>query len=100
MHWTLHHPKFSFEMLGYLPTFLTLTSPLSAKEQININYRPGWSSFKGFTLNEDNSLSYPYDPPLFPLASTILRDDLICYYRSSWVAIIQPNRTFDVARID
>jgi len=45
-------------------------------------------------------LTYPGDPPLKPLARAKLRDELVYFYDHSWVAVIQENGSFDVARID
>lgn len=100
--WEFLHPKMTLEHLGMLPEFLNENNPQSAKEQIDGNYRHGggWHSMKGFKLGEDNSLSYPGDPPMSPVASTRLRDELILLYPHAWIAIIQPDRSFDVARID
>jgi hypothetical protein len=93
-------PRMTQEHLGYIPEFLSDRDPRPAKEQIDANYVSGWNSFKGHRLNADNSLSYPGDPPQKPLAQYKLRDELIVFYPSSWVAIIQPDRSFDVARLD
>jgi hypothetical protein len=89
--------------LGEIPNFLDDADPDSAKEQINKNYGHGggWHQFHGFTLHSPhNALYSANDPPLYVLAYTQLRDELICFYRGAWVAIIQPNRDFEVAKID
>lgn len=97
----LLHPRMTPDHLGFLPAMLSPDDPRPAREQFNSNYSfGGWSPFKGFTLNTDNSLSYPGDPPQQPLAQAKLRDELIILYPSSWVAIIQPDRSFEVARLD
>lgn len=99
--WELLHPRMTYEHLGFLPDFFSEHDPRPAKEQINSNYRfGGWQKFDGFKLGADNSLKYPGDPSLEPLAQAQLRDELIILYQSSWVAIIQPDRSFEVARID
>lgn len=56
--------------------------------------------FKGFTLADDNSLVYPGDPPVQPLAQAKLRHELVVFYPHSWVAVIQPDRSFEVCRMD
>jgi len=87
-------------ILGYIPHFLSERSVLPAAQQIDRVYIGGWRPFKGFTLNDDNSLSYPSDPDLQPLCTAQLRDETIVVYRYDWVAIIQPDRSFEIARLD
>lgn len=102
MTWTFHHPRMTHEHLGLIPSFLIESDPRSAREQINEHYSHGggWSDFKGFTLNDDNSITYSGDPPLPPRASLKFRHELVVVYDHAWVAIIQPDRTFSIARID
>lgn len=101
LNWELLHPRMTEEHLGYLPSFLFESDPRSAKEQFNERYTfGGFRPFEGFKLGEDNSLRYPGDPPMFPLAQVKLRDELIVLYRHAWVAIIQKDRSFEVARMD
>lgn len=96
------HPSYTIEDLGMLPFFAWESNPKSVKEQINDNYKHGggWQSMKGFTLNKDTSISYSDDPPQHPIAIANLRDEIIFVYESSWVLILQPNGSFDVARVD
>lgn len=99
--WEYLHPMMNFDRLGYIPCWLSEANPKPAREQLNDGYAfGGWTPFKGFILNNDNSLSYPGDQPLHPLAKTTLHGDIICFYQSSWVAIIFPDRTFEVCRLD
>lgn len=105
--WEMLHPyqKMTTEQiawrLGYLPYFLSEADPRSAREQLNANYKfGGWRPFPGFELGADNSLNYPGDPPEFPLAQAKLRDELIVLYPHDWVAVIQPDRSFEVCRMD
>lgn len=97
MIWLMFHPNVD---LGYLPTFLNEDDPRKAAEQIDANYRfGGWQSAQGFKL-DDLALKFPGDPPLHPLAMTKLRDETILLYPYDFVAILQKDTTFDVARID
>jgi hypothetical protein len=91
--------------LGELPDWLDDDDPDSAAQQIHKHYGHGggWHPFQGTippTLSRLYELCYPGDPPLMPLAGTKLRHELIFLYPHSWLAIIQPDRTFEVARID
>src|SRR5438132_13007657 len=90
------------EITGHIPYWLDPADPRPAKEQLNEHYMHGggWSPFIGFKLNGDDSLTYPNDPPLTALTRARLRDELICMYRHAWVAIIQPDRSFEVCRMD
>lgn len=97
----LLHPRMTHEHLGFIPEFLSPNDPRPAKEQFQSNYHfGGWRPFKGFRLLPNNGLAYPGDPVQMPLAQTKLRDELIVFYPSAWVAIIQPDRSFEVCRMD
>lgn len=100
MRWTLLHPNMTLEHLGLIPYFLNESDPRPAKEQINTNYIGGWQPLPGFHLLSDNKLKYSTDPILIPLATTKLRDEIICFYQGAWLVIIQPNGTYEVARLD
>ena len=88
--------------LGAIPFFLNPENPSSAAEQFNRHYAHGggWQPFTGFTLNPDNSIKYPGDEKLKPLALAKFRDELICIYPHAWVAVIQPDRSFEISRMD
>jgi hypothetical protein len=98
----LLNPHFYRKDLGFIPEFLSEADPRPASIQLHHNYSHGggWRPLAGWTLNPDDSIAYPGEPALMPLAKATLRDELILVYRYAWVAIIQPNRTFEVARLD
>jgi hypothetical protein len=77
-------------------------NPAPAWEQFDRCYQHGggWDPFVGHTLHANNSLSYPGDPALYPVARAQLRDELILLYPYAWVAIVQPDRSFEVCRMD
>lgn len=90
-------------MLGFLPGFLDERDPASAKDQFDKNYQHGggWQSFDGFVFDPvKHTLKYPGDLPYIPLARMMLRDETIYFYNHAWVAIVQPDGSFDVARMD
>lgn len=99
MNWIVMHPEVN---LGLLPNFLSEDDPRSAKEQLNENYAHGggWLPMEGFKLTSRGRLSYPGDPPLRALAVTKLRHEAIVLFEHEFVAIIQPDGTFEVARMD
>jgi len=92
---TAHH-------LGFLPGFLDEDDKRSAREQFNERYVSGWMPTLGdkFKALSNYRLKYPGDPVLIPLAMTKLRDEVIVLYESEFVAIFQPDGTFEVARMD
>jgi hypothetical protein len=89
-------------LLGYLPSFLSEVDPRKVAEQFNENYAHGggWDPFQGFTLGTDFSLKYPGDPAMKPVAMLAFREEKVFVYESAWVAIVQPDGTFEVCRMD
>lgn len=101
MIWEMLDPRMTPDALGFIPEFLVPDDPRPAREQINERYVSGWQSFDGFKMDpETHVLSYPGDPEFPPLAQTMLRDELILFYDCAWVAIVQKDGTFDIARLD
>lgn len=103
MIWIMKHPRMTPEALGFIPSFFSEHDPRGAREQINENYAHGggWHPFHGFKFNEQTlSLQYPGDPPTHCLAATTLRSERILFFEHSWLLIIQPDGTWEVARID
>jgi hypothetical protein len=100
--WKLLQPGMTYQHLGLLVYMLNDKNPESAKEQLGYGYRHGggWRPFTGFKLRDDNGLSYTGDPVQYPVAETWLRDEHILLYPHDWVAIIQPDRSFEVCRMD
>ena len=99
------HPKATEDHVGMIPDFLDESDPRPAKEQIHDNYvhGGGWRNMKGFTLNwldETPVLQYPGDPKLRPLAVMRLREERIFVYQYGITAIIQPDGSFEAARLD
>lgn len=102
MNWKLLHPKASLEMLGFIPHFLSEANPQRAREQLHNAYAHGggWLPLSGWSLLPDGRIQYPGDEPVLALAETKLRDETIRVYLHAWVAIIQPDGTFEVSRMD
>jgi hypothetical protein len=100
--WLLLHPQMTPEHLGFLPGFLDEEDKRPAKEQFDDRYVGGWMAFGGdkFKLLDRWRLKYPGNPVLVPRAIARLRKELIVFYDHDVVAIIQPDRTFEVARMD
>jgi hypothetical protein len=100
----LLHPKATVEHLGYFPGFLREDIDRPARDQLDMNYQHGggWRPFSGFKLIDEEKLhiQYPGDPPYQPIAMTKLRDERIVMYHHAWVAIFQPDNSFEIARMD
>ncbi len=86
---------------GLIPDFLDADNPAKAVEQLDNNYRHGggWRPMKGFEMKE-YVLQYPGDPPLKPLGYMRLRDERIFVYQHGIVAVVQPDLSFEAARMD
>jgi hypothetical protein len=98
----LLHENMTEEHLGIIPMFLSAFDPRTAVEQIDDAYAHGggWRKFDGFAMQADGSIEYAGDPPYPVLAEAWLRDECIRYYDHSWVAIVQKDGSFEVARLD
>jgi hypothetical protein len=97
----MKHPMATLDMLGYIPQFLDENDPRSAREQFDAHYGHGggWRPFKGHVM-QPNGLKYPGDPLTLLLAETKLRDEIIKFYQHAWVAIVQPDGSYEIARMD
>lgn len=105
MIWTHYHSR-TMGMLGFIPSFLSDADPRPAKEQFNENYAHGggWSPWSvEWSLDAKRlppELRYPGDPVYRAVAETRLRDERIIVFQHAIVAIVQPDGTFEVARLD
>lgn len=99
------HPGVTAETLGYIPHFLSEKDPRTAREQLDAHYQHGggWQpSVSKFEMLPNGYLrdEYPEDPDLVLLAEGRLHEEVIRIYQYSYVAVIQPNGAFEVARMD
>jgi hypothetical protein len=94
---------------GLLNTMLETDDPRPAAEQFDERYAHGggWSAFGGDKWKLDYSattdvvtLTYDDDEDYPELARAQLRDETVILFEGSWVAIIQDDDTFEVARMD
>ena len=110
-HITSRNPRHGGDSVGYLPHFFNESDPRPAKAQAHDNYAHGggWNPFNGFELSkeiaeneltETYSIKYPGDPAYHELARGKLRNELIVVFPHAWVAIIQPDETFEISRMD
>lgn len=102
LHFMHLHPR-AEDLLGFIPEFLDPNDTRSAQQQLDENYRHGggFHPMKGWAFTpHTNTLKYPGDPPIRPIAAATLRDETILVYPSAWVCIVQTDGAFVVARMD
>ena len=97
---TLLEPGVTLQTLGALPDMLDANDPAPAREQLDRGYQHGFRSLSGWYLGADDVLHFPGDRPYRPLAETQMRDERILIFEGSFVAVIAPDRSFEVARMD
>ena len=87
--------------IGFLATWLDTDDPRCVADQIGDNYVGGWHPWNGYHFNtRSGTLTYKSDPPLYPIAATKIRDEMVLLYSCSRVLILQPDNSFEIARID
>lgn len=87
--------------IGFLPEQVSLADPRPAAVQFAENGPSGWMPLKGFSFDPTTErLSYPGDPPMYPIAGSQLRDEKILVYPMAWVVIVQPDGAFEACRLD
>jgi len=93
----------TIDQVGFIPSFLDEDDPRPAAQQLDANYQHGggWRPQKGFTYNpKTGALHYPGDPPFTPIALLVLRKELILIYQYGYVAVVQPDGSFEACRMD
>ena len=88
---------------GLILGFLDTADPRTAKEQFDAHY--GWSKFEGFTFDEKTTeLTYGdeegSDPPLKPISVLFFRDETVVLFPHAWVMVVQPDKTWEICRMD
>lgn len=90
------------EKAGFIPFWLHNGIGMGAVEQISSNYGHGggWRDSDGFTMDDESSLLYPGDPPMKVRAVGHVDQERVLIYDYGYVAVVQPDGTFQAARID
>lgn len=90
------------DLLGAIPSFLDADDPDPAAKQLDKHYGHGggWRPSAGWTIDEKGVARYPGDPALKPLFASVLRDEVILVYLYGYVAVIQPDQSFEICRMD
>lgn len=102
----LHHR--ARDLVGIVPDFLSESDPRPAAEQFNERYAHGggWSPMTGWEFTPETGwLKYPGDPAHRPITKMVLhkdkdRPETIYVYEHAWIAIVQADGTYEVARMD
>ena len=99
---TLLEPGVTLQTLGALPDMLDAADPAPAREQLDRGYRDrgGFRALSGWYLGADDVLHFPGDRPYRPIAETRLGSERILVFECNFVAVVQPDRSFEVARMD
>lgn len=108
-----HYPKFilpwefasgrSFHDLGLIPVIILRDDPRPVAEQLNDRYSHGggWRPMARWKLNIDTrEAQYPGDPRFQAIAWARLREERLMFFPYSWMAIIQPDDSFEMGRLD
>lgn len=89
------------DVLGFLPDMLDSFDPRPAREQFDEHYHGGyWNTPAECRIDREGVMYYPGDHPQRPLAGTRLREELILLYPAEFVAIVQPDGSFVIQRMD
>lgn len=106
MNVTILHSR-GADLIGLIPEFLSELDPRPAAEQFNERYAHGggWYPMDGWQFTSFNGIKYPGDPVYLPVARIDLhtgkdRPETIFVYEHAWVAIVQADGTYEVARMD
>lgn len=87
---------------GFIPYMLSEHSDKTTVEQLDAGYAHGggWHEFNGFAMRVNGNMSYKGDPDTILYAEGKYRDDIIRVYEHAWVAVVHPDGSFNVARMD
>jgi hypothetical protein len=91
------------ELLGFLPDIIRKDDPRPVAEQVNDRYAHGggWRPMRGWELDRETyAITYLEDPPYKPIAATKIKNEFVLVYPHAWVAVVQENGAFEVARMD
>lgn len=89
--------------VGILDTMATEEWKVPVAEQFQKTYAHGggWMPFDGFIFDpEELTLSYPGDPVMPAIAKAQVNDETILVFSHAWVAIVQSDGSYEVARMD
>jgi len=88
--------------VGLIPNMLDQDDPRPVKEQLDAGYQHGggWRPMSKFKQLKDGTAVYPGDPPMPPRAMIHVKDEIVIIYDYGFVAIVQKDGGFEIARMD
>lgn len=100
--WEMLVPGFTMEHLGLVPYWFDSEDKRTVRELIETYYQHGggFRNIDGCTMAENQTIKYPGDPRMKPLAKMQHGDELVLMYDYAILAIVQPDGTFQVTRVD
>jgi hypothetical protein len=102
--WVVLDPNFDGARgLGFLPGILLDEDKRPIKAQLEDRYRHGggWRPIPGITMLPNKTLRFPGDPPFRPSAVSRINDEVAVFYeQASLLAVIQPDKSYEVVRVD
>ena len=99
-HWTNPH------VVGLLSHIIKDSDPDPVRVQIGVRYAHGggYNPIKNFKIKhlgvDRAELRYPGDPAYAELSRTQIRDEVVILFECALVAIVQPDESFVVTRMD
>ena len=102
MLWKMYTPH-ALDLMGFIPSFLSVNDPRPAAEQFNENYAHGggWRPLKGWVFDKNKrTIKYPGDPVYRPVAETELHGETVIVYQDAWVLIEKADGSYEVCRMD
>lgn len=98
--WIRHHPR-AMDVAGSIPFFVDPRDTRKARVQLNENYAHGggWAPMRGWELLPDDRIRWK-DEVYAPAATLKMTGERVVVYHHAWVAIIQDDGSFEVARMD
>ena len=108
---TMLHPQATPEHLGPIPFWLDTDDKRPAAKQLDAHYQHGggWRPMRGFELRDRarGTLVYPVKDPedgedevFEPFAALLFRKEMIFAYQHAIFAIVQPDGSFEVCRMN
>lgn len=107
--WTLYDHRFGREVLGLLPALISNEYFGNVAEQLERNYAHG-GGYRDLTKLEPDkwvfnkrkkTLRHRAERSTFkPIASTQIKDEQVYFYQYALLAIVKPDGSFAVTRVD
>jgi hypothetical protein len=86
-----------------LPDILLASDKRPVKEQLEDRYAHGggWRPIPGMRMTRDYVLHFPGDPPFKPAAYSAFGDEIVIFYpQCSLLAVVHPDASYEVCRVD